>query len=55
MSRGSTDVVLTDEDIELIERIQSSQYPDKSHDPYTVSCYIACIVSNLSECYLSIL
>lgn len=37
VSRGSTDVVLTDEDIELIERIQSSQYPDQSHDPYAVS------------------
>ena len=30
------EMVLTDEDIDLIERIQASQYPEKSYDPYAV-------------------
>ena len=33
------EIVLTDDDIDLIERIQASQYPDKSFDPYEVTNY----------------
>ena len=44
------EIVLTDKDIDLIERIQNSQYPDDSYDPYTVGGNKAIIlISNQAD------
>ena len=38
-STTGKEIVLTDEDIDLIENIQRSQYPQPGFDPYEVSCF----------------